>query len=84
METEKLVLRKQDIALLLGRSQKAIEQLVYKGVIPEPRKMGGIWVWHRDQVEQWLNDFFDINVVPDDEGSPNNTPRRGRGRPRKN
>jgi predicted DNA-binding transcriptional regulator AlpA len=42
------------IAEILGRSEKAIYDLKYRGVLPPPVRLGGSLYWLAEDIESWL------------------------------
>jgi len=85
MINKSIVLGKNELAELLGRSPRAIEAMIRRRQIPAPCRIGGRLVWHRDQVDSWISNIFGITKedTRDDIADVSlSSRRRGRGRPR--
>jgi predicted DNA-binding transcriptional regulator AlpA len=44
----------EQVAELAGISPVSVRRYTWRGVIPEPERIGGILLWKRDEIEQWL------------------------------
>ncbi|GAB3630345.1 hypothetical protein PTE30175_03583 [Pandoraea terrae] len=47
------ILVKTDVLVLLGISERLLENWVRDGKFPRPVRLGKRVVWHRDAVDQW-------------------------------
>ena len=51
---ERMLLRQKDVLGCTGLSSSKLRRMVRDGEFPRPRKLGGIVVWKRSEVDDWL------------------------------
>lgn len=79
---------RQEAAQLLRISLRTLDNLVSRGVIPEPLRIGGRRLFHFEQLDRWVRTGCDqpSRVRPKadwKEAAEGNQPKRRQGRPRK-
>lgn len=71
------LLNVQQLAELLGVSARHVEDLLARGVLPQPIRLGRVRRWHPDAISTWLAD----KDAQANEGYASSVPSRA-GRPR--
>ncbi|MBK8259986.1 MAG: helix-turn-helix domain-containing protein [Nannocystis sp.] len=55
------ILYVQDLADLLGRSEKAVRHAMRRGLLPEPLKLAGRLAWRRADVLSWVSEIHGVS-----------------------
>jgi len=53
----------EELAVYLRHSPHAIRYWHKKRILPPPFKPGGKLLWHRDEIDRWMNDTRDNKVA---------------------
>lgn len=65
---EMLVLNIQDLARILGKAKRTVQDLAKRGKIPGGRKIGPHWAFDKEEIDRWIEGGGSIGaaVVPED------------------